>query len=169
MPKSRASVGLSGEDLETWAALATVLEWLPPALDAQLQRDADLTHFEYGVMYALAVAPDHTLRMSVLAGYANSSLSRLSRAASRLESRGWLRRTPDPTDGRYTLAALTDPGLRKVHEATPGHERTVRRLVLDQLTQTQTRQLREISRRITRAIRDGGEWQPTSPTTGTRP
>ncbi|MBO1752555.1 MarR family transcriptional regulator [Actinotalea sp. BY-33] len=160
MPDPHTSAGLSGEDLETWAALATVLEWLPPALDAQLQRDAELTHFEYGVLFALANAPDHTLRMSVLAGYANSSLSRLSRATSRLESKGWARRTPDPTDGRYTLAVLTEQGQRKVGEATPGHTRTVRRLVLDRLTRAQARQLREISRRITRAISDEDEWQP---------
>jgi DNA-binding MarR family transcriptional regulator len=162
MPEHTDAVRLAGEDLETWAALATVLEWLPSALDAQLQRDADLTHFEYGVLFALASAPDRRLRMSVLAGYANSSLSRLSRAVSRLESRGWVRRVLDPTDGRYTLAVLTDPGVTKVDEATPGHVRTVRRLVLDTLTQPQTRQLREISRRITRAIRDEEGWQPAS-------
>jgi DNA-binding MarR family transcriptional regulator len=160
MSDPRTSAGLSGEDLETWAALATVLEWLPSALDTQLQRDADLTHFEYGVLFALVSAPDRTLRMSVLAGYANSSLSRLSRAASRLESKGWVRRAPDPTDGRYTLAVLTDLGLRKVDEATPGHVHTVHTLVLDPLTQPQTRQLREISRRITRAIRDEEGWRP---------
>jgi DNA-binding MarR family transcriptional regulator len=160
MSNPRTSLPLSGEDLETWSALATVLEWLPSALDAQLQRDADLTHFEYGVLYALVNAPDHTLRMSVLAGYANSSLSRLSRAASRLEARGWVRRVPDPTDGRYTLAVLTDQGRRKVDEASPGHVRTVHRLVLDPLTQAQARQLREISRRITRAIRDEEGWLP---------
>ena len=153
---------LTGDDLETWSALATLLEWLPPALDAQLQRDAELTHFEYGVLYALAGAPDRTLRMSVLAGYANSSLSRLSRAASRLESRGWVRRAPDPSDGRYTLATLTELGVRKVDDATPGHVDTVHRLVLDRLTQPQTRQLREISRRITRAIRDEDGWRPPS-------
>ena len=44
------TAALQGDDLETWSALATVLEWLPAALDAQLQRDADLTHFEYGVL-----------------------------------------------------------------------------------------------------------------------
>jgi DNA-binding MarR family transcriptional regulator len=98
--------------------------------------------------------------MSVLAGYANSSLSRLSRAASRLESRGWLRRTPDSTDGRYTLAVLTVEGAHKVDQATPGHTHTVHRLVLDPLTQPHRRQLREISRRITRAIRDEEGWQP---------
>ncbi len=46
----------SAEDLQTWASLATVLEWLPAALDAQLQRDAELTHFEYGILFALADA-----------------------------------------------------------------------------------------------------------------
>ena len=162
MPNARTRAELRGDDLETWAALATLLEWLPSALDAQLQRDAELTHFEYGVLYALAHAPDHTLRMSVLAGYANSTLSRLSRAATRLERRGWLRRATDPTDGRYTLATLTESGLEKVDQATPGHAELVRRLVLDALTQTQARQLREISRRITRAIRDVEGWRPTS-------
>lgn len=155
---------LAGEELETWAGLATVLEWLPAALDAQLQESAGLTHFEYGVLYALAHAPDRTLRMSVLAGYANSSLSRLSRAASRLEARGWLRRKPDPADGRYTLATLTAAGRKKVDRATPGHEATVHQLVLDPLTQAQRRQLREISRRIMHAIRDEEGWQPPSST-----
>src|SRR5690606_27087016 len=101
---------LEGDDLETWSALATVLEWLPAALDTQLMNDAQLTHFEYGIMYALATAEERTLRMSMLAGYANSSLSRLSRAVSRLERKGWVRRSPDPNDGRSTLAALTDEG-----------------------------------------------------------
>jgi DNA-binding MarR family transcriptional regulator len=150
---------LADDALNTWAALATLLEWLPPALDAQLTRDADLTHFEYGILFALAGAPQRTLRMSVLAGYANSSLSRLSRAATRLEKREWLRRAPDPDDGRYTLATLTDAGVEQFDRATPGHEALVGRLVLDPLTQAQLRQLREISRRITGAIRETGAWQ----------
>ena len=153
---------LSGDDLEAWSSLATVLEWLPAALDAQLLSDSELTHFEYGILYALAHAPERTLRMSVLAGYANSSLSRLSRAAGRLEKRGWMQRMPDPTDGRFTLAMITDAGLVKADEATPGHAATVRRLVLDQLTASQTKQLKEINRRIMRAIRDTDGWQPVA-------
>lgn len=162
MAKRNIPDELTGEDLETWASLATVLEWLPAALDAQLLRDAGLTHFEYGVMYALANAPDATLRMSVLAGYANSTLSRLSRAASRLEKRGWMRRVPDPADGRYTLAILTEQGTEKFGQASPGHVETVTRLVLEPLTSAQSRQLREISRRIQRAIRTEGGWHPPS-------
>ena len=152
----------SPDDLETWSSLATMLEWLPPTLDAQLQRDSDLTHFEYGILFALADAPDRTLRMSVLSGYANSSLSRLSRAVSRLETRGWVKRAPDPSDGRSTLASLTADGVARYEQATPGHVDTVHRLVLDSLTQAQARQLREISRRITGAIREESAWQPAA-------
>ena len=150
---------LSGGDLDTWAALATVLEWLPPALDAELLRDAELTHFEYGILFALADADEHTLRMSVLAGFANSSLTRLSRAVTRLEGRGWVVRRPDPADGRYTLATLTADGAERYRLATPGHVATVRRLVLGALTQAQTRQLGEISRRIAGAIRADEGWR----------
>ncbi|NQX12754.1 MarR family transcriptional regulator [Microbacteriaceae bacterium VKM Ac-2855] len=151
---------LVGDDLATWAALATILEWLPPALDARLVRDFGLTHFEYGVLYALAEAPDRALRMSVLAGYANSSLSRLSRAVSRLEDRGWVRREKDPADGRSTLAALTDTGADLCRRATPVHERTVAALVLDPLTGAQRSQLRTISLRVQRAIRETEGWTP---------
>lgn len=161
MADTRDGSTFSAEELETWASLATVLEWLPAALDAQLQADSELSHFEYGVLYALAHAPERTLRMSVLAGYSNSTLSRLSRAVARLEAKDWVRRTPDPGDGRYTLAVLTDLGAEKVDRSTPGHVETVRRLVLDPLTQTQTRQLREITRRIMRAVRDDEGWTPS--------
>ena len=153
-----ADAALEGEDLATWASLATVLEWLPPALDAPLQRDHGLTHFEYGILFALADAEDHALRMSVLAGYANSTLTRLSRAVARLEARGWAERGPDPADGRFTLATLTAAGLRQYEQATPTHVDNVRRLVLSTLTGPQKKQLREISSRVMRAVRASGGW-----------
>lgn len=158
MSKTNEPARLEGEDLETWAALATLLEWLPPALDARLQSEIGLTHFEYGILFALADVEDQTLRISVLAGYANSSLSRLSRALTRLEHRGYVRRAADPTDGRSTLATLTAQGRQAFDQATPGHSENVRQLVLDPLTSAQRKHLRETSRRITRTIRGDGAW-----------
>ena len=152
--------GFADDELSTWSGLATLLEWLPVLLDAQLQQDADLTHFEFGVLFALENAPDRTLRMSVLAGYANSTLTRLSRAVTRLERRQWVQRAVDPHDGRYTLATLTELGHDKVGEATPGHVATVRRLVLQPLTKSQHTQLRAITRRILSAAGDGDPWRP---------
>ena len=111
---------------------------LPAALDAQLRRDAGISHFEYQALALLSEAPGHTLRMSELAMWAGSSLPRLSQVIARLEQRGWVRRTPDPADGRYTLATLTDQGQAKVTQAAPGHVQEVRRLVFDPLTKTQS-------------------------------
>jgi DNA-binding MarR family transcriptional regulator len=143
---------LDAEERQAWLALASTLNRLPAALDAQLRRDAGISHFEYQVLALLSEAPGRTLRMSALATLAEGSLPRLSQVVARLEQPGWVRRTPDPADGRYTLATLTDQGLAKVTEAAPGHVQEVRRLVFDPLSKTQSRQLREISRRIMRAI-----------------
>ena len=143
---------LDAEEREAWLALASTLIRLPSALDEQLRRDAGISHFEYQVLANLSQVPDRTLRMSMLATRTEGSLPRLSQVVARLEQRGWVRRTPDPADGRYTLAILTDEGWTKVAEAAPGHVEEVRRLVFDPLTRPQSRQLREIGRRILHAI-----------------
>jgi len=143
---------LDADERQTWLALIGLLVKLPAALEAQLQRDSGISHFEYQVLAVLSEAPEHTLRMSELAELAEGSLPRLSQVVGRLEKRGWMRRTPDPADGRYTLAILSDEGLAKVIEAAPGHVEAVRTLVFDPLTKANARQLREIGRRIMRAI-----------------
>jgi DNA-binding MarR family transcriptional regulator len=133
-----------------------VLMRLPAALDTQLLRDAGLSHFEYGILASLSEAPDRTLRMSTLAVLAEGSLARLSQAVGRLEKRGWVSRSPDPTDGRYTLATLTGDGWEKIVTSAPGHVDNVRTLVFDTLTKAQVRQLQEIGRRILGATDPGG-------------
>ena len=125
---------LNDEERRAWLTLGSLLVQLGPALDAQLRRDAGMTHFEYTVMSVLSEAADRTRRMSELAALADGSLSRLSQVVARLEKKGWVHRSPDPTDGRYTLATLTDAGWQKVVETAPGHVEEVRRVVLDALT-----------------------------------
>lgn len=135
-----------------WVAFVGVVARLPVELDRQLQRDADISMFDYRVLATLSEAPRRTLRMSSLAFLADGSLPRLSQVVSRLEKRNWIRRTPDPTDGRYTLASLTPAGWGKVVDTAPGHLDAVRRLVIDPISATQIRQLAAISRRIGIAI-----------------
>lgn len=161
MPLTPDHSVLHGDRLATWASIATVLERLPSALDAQLQRDSGVTHYEHGLLFALDSAADRALRMSVLAGYASSTLSRLSRAVSRLEKKGWVRREVDPNDGRFTLAVLTDAGRELVTRSTPAHHALVQELVFDSLTEAQVKQLAIISRRITDAVGGADPWVPT--------
>jgi DNA-binding MarR family transcriptional regulator len=147
---------LDPEERDVWLSLTSLLIKLPAALDAQLQRDSGLSHFEYSVLAGLSEAPEGALRMSVLAAYAEGSLPRLSQVVARLERRGLIRRTPDPDDGRYTLAVLTNEGRAVVVAAAPGHVETVRSLVFDPLTKSKTRQLRDICLRLLSAVDPGG-------------
>ncbi|WP_434969679.1 MarR family winged helix-turn-helix transcriptional regulator [Microbacterium sp. bgisy207] len=151
---------LSQEQLATWASLATVLERLPRALDAQLQESCGLTHFEYGVLFALDTAPERTLRLSTLAGYANCTLSRLSRAFTRLERAGLVSRETDATDGRFTLGILSDAGHDLVQSAMPGHHALIRELVFAPLTTAEADSLGALSRRIAEAIGPAEIWTP---------
>jgi DNA-binding MarR family transcriptional regulator len=154
---------LTAEEQQTWFALMAVLTWLPDALDAQLQRDAGISHFEYQVMAMLSMSPQRTRRMSEVAALANGSLPRLSRTVDRLDRRGWVTRRPDPDDGRATLAVLTDAGWDKVVATAPSHVTEVRRLVLDPLTKAQVRDLHEIADRIRQVVQPAG-WLPALPT-----
>jgi DNA-binding MarR family transcriptional regulator len=143
---------LDDEEQQAWIALVSMLIRLPAALDAQLQDDAEISHFEYQVLAGLSMSPERTLRMSVLATLTDGSLARLSQAVRRLEKRNWVRRAPDPADGRYTLATLTDEGWAKVVATAPGHVGAVRRYVFDALTKAQVSQLARIGQRIMHAI-----------------
>lgn len=135
---------LDPQERAAWLRLAAVMELLPAALDAQLRRDAGLSHFDYFVLAMLSEAPGRTLRMTALAQRTSATLPRLSHVVSKLEARGLIERFPCPQDGRATNARLTRAGWDVVAEAAPGHVETVRRLVFDALTSTQVRQLEGI-------------------------
>lgn len=139
-----------------------VMTLLPGALDAQLQRDSELTHFGYFVLAMLSEEPERSLRMSDLAARAGASPSRLSHVVARLEKHGWVRRAPSASDGRSNIAELTEAGYQKVVETAPGHVERVRALVLDALTGTQVQQLGEICGAVLRRIDPEGRM-------GTRP
>src|SRR6476620_9037388 len=132
---------LTAEELESWLSAVRLLTWLPWSIDQQLQRDSNLGMVEYQVLAMLSESPDRTRRMSSLADVTNASLSRLSRVVSRLEKRSLVRREPDPTDGRFTNAILTDTGFHTLVDAAPGHVRHVRSLVIDVLSPEQLRRL----------------------------
>ena len=136
---------LTAEEQAAWRSVVALLIRLPAAIEAELQRDAGISQFEYLVLSGLSEAPDRTLRMSDLAAMASGSLSRLSHVVSRLEARGWVRREACPGDGRFINAVLTDDGWAKVVATAPGHVAAVRRLLVDVLTPEQLRVLGAIS------------------------
>ncbi len=83
-PQAEEPHWLDPTERAAWLALVGVLFRLPAALDAQMQRDAKLSHFEYLALAMLSETPGRTLRMSQLAVLTNGSLSRLSHVVARL-------------------------------------------------------------------------------------
>ena len=132
---------LTAAEVDSWLSVVRLMTWLPWSIDQQLRRDSNLTMVEYQVLAMLSNAPERTLRMSSLAVLTNASLSRLSHLFQRLEQRGLVRREPDPADGRFTNAILTDQGFRTLADAAPGHVAHVRSLVIDVLSPEQLRRL----------------------------
>ncbi len=146
---------LEPAELQTWMTLAALMFKLPGALDVQLQRDSELTHFEYLVLAGLSESPGRSRPMSELAGFANGSLSRLSHVVKRLEQRGFVRRCTSSEDGRITVATLTEEGWEQLVAAAPGHVAAVRRLVIDALTPEQLAQLKAIGEQILQKVDPG--------------
>jgi DNA-binding MarR family transcriptional regulator len=148
-PDEAAARWLTAEELDSWLSVVRMMIWLPWSIDQQLQRDSGLGMVEYQVLAMLSESPGRTRRMSSLAEVTNASLSRLSRVVKRLEERGLVHREPDPTDGRFTNAILTDDGFRALVAAAPGHVAHVRSLVIDVLS---TEQLRRLGRDAERVV-----------------
>jgi DNA-binding MarR family transcriptional regulator len=139
---------LTPSEKDAWTGLVSLVLLLPGKLEAPLQQEAGVTLFEYLTLSQMSEAPERRLRMSELAYLANGSLSRLSNVVKRFEQRGWVERSPDPDDGRYTLAALTDAGYEVVVAAAPAHVRAVRQLVLDPLTAADQQALARIAEKL---------------------
>jgi len=139
---------LTADEKDAWTVLVSIMLLLPGRLESPLQSHAGLTLFEYLTLSHISEASDRRLRMSDLAFLANGSLSRLSNVVKRFEQRGWVERSPDPTDGRFTIAALTDAGYEVVVAAAPIHLRTVREFVLDPLNDADRRALVRIANKM---------------------
>jgi DNA-binding MarR family transcriptional regulator len=128
-----APAPLSGAEEAVMRAFGRMLVVMPRALDADLQRDQRMSLSEYTALRMLSEAEGRQLRMSELAIACDMSLSGMTRLAARLETMGYIRRTPCATDARGLNAILTDAGLGRLEQAWPDHLASVRRHIFAHL------------------------------------
>lgn len=139
-----SSTWLTETEQQAWRCLLALHRQVFEALDRQLQSDSGMPHTYYMILVTLSEAPRRIMRMSDLATATGTSPSRISHAAARLEHNGWVRRRPCSTDGRGTVAELTDAGFAALATAAPGHVAAVRRQLFDRLSPEQVDQLTKI-------------------------
>lgn len=126
---------LSRDEEAVARAIGRAIVVLPRVMDADLTREQGLTLNEYGTLVQLSQAPDRRLRMSELAAACEVSLSGMTRIVGRLERDGLVVRVQCAEDARGSNAVLTEAGLRRLERAYPTHVASLRRHVLDHLTE----------------------------------
>jgi DNA-binding MarR family transcriptional regulator len=119
---------------DAWIGLLETHKQLTRMLDAELESRYGLALSSLELLARLGAAPDRCLRLSSLAAEAGLSLSRVSRIAVMLETRGLILRRPCPDDARAVEAHLTPDGLKLMREAQQTHFESVQRQFFDQLT-----------------------------------
>lgn len=139
---------LTDDEQQVWRSFVATMGLLNEHLDRQMQNDAGMPMSYYLILAMLSEAPERRLRMSDLAFIVNSSQSRLSHAAARLEENGWIERIPASDDRRGAIAVLTDAGYEVLVATAPMHVTAVREAVFDPLTPEQVRSLGEICRAV---------------------
>lgn len=127
-----------------WLSLVWTAELLPAALDAQLQADSGMTHFEFMVLGTLQQAEKSSLRTKDLAAAVNATMPRLSRVVGKLAERGLVERVGGDADGRVIHVHLSSAGRRALVRAMPGHLALVRDLVIDRIPPAQLQVLASV-------------------------
>ena len=135
-----------------WRAYLDGARLLFAALDRQLEADAGLSLTDYELLVRLSEAPERRLRMRDLAEVTLSTRSGVTRAVTRAEKAGWVRRVECEDDRRGMNAELTPEGLAKLAATAPGHVATVRAHLIDRLEPADLDQLRRISETMQKHI-----------------
>lgn len=106
------------------SALADIVPRLGRIISATLQGDAEvaLTLRQYRTLERLLERPHRTTE---LASASNVSQPTVTTVVAALETRGLVRREPDPEDGRASLIEITPKGVDLYNEA---HDLLIRRL-----------------------------------------
>jgi DNA-binding MarR family transcriptional regulator len=104
----------------------------------------DLLPREYGVLYALASAPEG-LRMTEMCDDVLLTQAGISRLVARLEKRGLVERSTDPDDARAYRIRMTPGGIDVQRRVGRAHARQVAVAMTPALDREQLRTLRELS------------------------
>ncbi len=142
---------LSPEEQRSWRAYLRGVRELDVALDRDLQAH-DISLSEYELLSMLSEQPGGRMRMSALAQLIVQSRSRVTHTANRLERRGWVYREAAPDDGRGIFLVLTQQGWDEIEAMAEVHVESVRRNLLDVVSDTQFTCLGDVMQRVREAI-----------------
>jgi len=116
-----------------WARYNALLTSVPGMIDERMRTATGLSRFQFMLLDTLASNPDGQVQLAQVARAADSSLSRLSHAISRLEDAGLVERRACDSDRRASWAVLTPAGAAAVKNAREAHDEVVREVLLNRI------------------------------------
>lgn len=126
-------------------------------LDAML-RPYGITFSRYEALVLLAYSHNGALPLSKIGERLQVHATSVTNVIDRLEGAGLVRREPNPSDGRGTLAVITDAGREVANKATA--EFNAARFAMSCLDEAELRQLFTTLRRLREHARDFVEQTP---------
>jgi DNA-binding MarR family transcriptional regulator len=145
---------LTPEQQRAWRAFQRLRTVLPSQIFRELNDQFGLSEPDYDVLSHLSETPGHRSRLRDLADHMLWSRSRLSHHVERMVRRGLVAREDDPHDARGCLVVLTRSGLSAIEAAAPAHVGSVRRNLINILTEEQIQALAEISESVVTHLGD---------------
>jgi DNA-binding MarR family transcriptional regulator len=136
--------------LSAWHNLLQLSSKVVGELDRMLDLEHRISVKEFDVLINLDNTPGDALRMTDLAGAVMLSSGGLTRLVGRLEERGFVRREPDPADGRGFLCSLTPAGRERLAAARVTHDAVILELLGAPLS---AGELEELSATLAQAVR----------------
>lgn len=103
---------------------------------------------EYDVLFNISRAPGRRLRLKDLNRNVLITQPSVSRLVDRLVSRGLLRKSDDPEDGRGTIVELTEEGFAIFRQVAIRHMETITSRVGDVLSDEELHALTELCDRL---------------------
>ncbi|MFG3440305.1 MarR family winged helix-turn-helix transcriptional regulator [Nonomuraea sp. NPDC047897] len=139
---------LDDAEFRAWIGYRRMRLLLDAEVGRDLLADSGLSMPDYDVLSALTASERHRRRLTELADRMLWSKSRLSRHIGRMEQRGLVSREECEDDARGAVIVLTEDGLRTIREAAPQHVESVRRHIIDLLSDEQIEALGTIAETV---------------------
>jgi DNA-binding MarR family transcriptional regulator len=146
---------LTARQERAWRRYRRMRTLLDLAIARDLNQDSGLSEADYDVLSTLSEKPGDRWRARDLAAQLLWSTSRLAHHLGRMEQRGLVTREPSADDARGSLVSLTAPGRSVLQRAAPPHVASVRRHLLDLLTDDEVATLGTIAGKVIDAALTG--------------
>lgn len=139
---------LDEKQARAWRGYRRMRALLDLQITRDLANDSGLSDADYDVLSNLSETSPHRLRLTELATTMLWSKSRLSHHLTRMQQRGLVDREECAGDARGSIIVLTAAGLRAIEEAAPHHVASVRRNMIDLLTDEEIAALDTLTHRV---------------------